>query len=128
MHDFVSRRKRHDLHGECLTAICQGTDGCDLRVRAARRLVIGLLATVGVDDGPFVDVEVVVRDAGASGVVPAQRGPGRDVWMRGVVTRRQQHRQREIIARLCGTIAFGTTVQFGNRCGIGHVKRPGVVK
>ena len=128
MDDFVSRRERHDLHGEFLTAICQGADGSDLRVRAARRLVIGLLATVGVDDGSFVDVEVVVRDAGASRVVPAQRGLGRDVWMRGAVTSGQRHRQREIIAGLRGIAAFGTTVQFGNRRGIDHVKRPGVVK
>src|SRR5258708_9468330 len=111
MDGFLSRRKRHDLHGEFLTAICQGADGCDLRVRAARRLVIGLLATARVTDGTFEDVEVIVRGA-AAGIGPAQRDLDRGVWIRGVVTRRQRYRQREIIAWLCGTIALRDTVHL----------------
>src|SRR5205807_8752965 len=92
---LATRRERHDLHGVYLIAICQGPDVRDLRVPATGRLVIGRLATAGVADGAFEDVKVVVGLA-AAGILPAQCDLGRGVWMRGLVTRGQRYRQREI--------------------------------
>ena len=131
---FATRRVGHDHQCVLLGAIGQRADGCDLRVSAAGRLVIGRLRTVcagasvrrAIGAGIFVDVKVIVRGAAAV-IGPAHGHLDRSVWMRGMVTCGQSHRQCVIVAWLFRAQALGALVNENHWSGIGHEKWPGHV-